>query len=243
MIQINLVPDVKQELLKAQRVRATVISVTVFIGIVAVGVVVLLALYVFVAQTARGLISDNSIKSENAKLQQVPDLTNTLTVQNQLDQITAIHNQSHVMSRLFDILATTNPPAPNNVTISTLKVDSSTNTIAIEGQAVNGYAALEVFKKTILGTNISYTDQANKQQTIPLATDVSLGDTSYGQDADSQQVLRFNLTITYSPDLFARTSANAAVIPLKGQENVTDSHVRVPESIFSDRAQDIGGGQ
>lgn len=243
MIQINLVPDVKQELLKAQRIRATVISGAVFIGIIAVGIVVLLALYVYVAQTARGLISDNSIKSENAKLQQVPDLTNTLTVQNQLNQITAIHDGSHVMSRLFDILTATNPSAPNSVTISTLKLDSSTNTIAIEGQAANGYAALEVFKKTILGTNVSFTDQSNQKQTVPLASDVSLGETSYGEDADGQQVLRFNLTITYSPEVLARTSVNATVVPLNGQENVTDSHVRVPETIFSDRAQDIGGGQ
>lgn len=39
MIEINLVPDVKQELIKAQRVRATVISFSIAIGLVSVAVV------------------------------------------------------------------------------------------------------------------------------------------------------------------------------------------------------------
>lgn len=243
MIQINLVPDVKQELLKAQRVRATVISFAVGIGLIAVGVVVVLALYVFVAQTARGFISDNSIKSESAKLAKIPDLTDMLTIQNQMTKISDVHNSTHVNSRLFDVLVAINPPAPNNVTISTLKLDSTTNTLTIDGQAVNGYAALEVFKKTILGTNMNYVDQNNQKQQVPLASSVSLGDTSYGQDASGNQVLRFSITITYPSDIFARTSASASISPLGSQENVTDSHVRVPDSIFSDKAQNLGGGQ
>lgn len=241
MIQINLVPDVKQELLKAQRVRATVISFSVVVGFIAAGVVVMLALYVFGAQTARGLISDNSIKSESAKLAKVPDLTNTLTIQNQLTQISATHDETHINSRLFSILTAINPPAPDDITISMVKLDSSTDTLSIEGQAVNGYHALEAFKKTILGTKLSYTDQDNQKQEIPFATSISLGDTTYGEDADGHQVLRFTLTITYSDEVFARTSTNAAIIPLNGQENVTDSYVRVPETIFSDRATDTGG--
>lgn len=241
MIQINLVPDVKQELLKAQRVRAMVISSAVAIGLIAVGIVVVLALYVFGAQTARSLISDNSIKSENSKLSKVADLTNTLTIQNQLTKISALHDETHMNSRLFSILTAINPPAPDNVTISMVKLDSATSTLAIEGQAVNGYHALESFKKTILGTKLSYMDQDNMKQEVPFAASISLGETTYGQDADGHQVLRFNLTITYSDQVFARDSVDAALIPLNGQENVTDSHVRVPESIFSDRATDAGG--
>lgn len=243
MIQINLVPDVKQELIRAQQIRATVISVAVIVGVAAAAVVVLLALYVFGAQTARSLISDAGIKSESAKLAKVPDLTNTLTIQNQLTQISALRDTTHVSSRLFDILAACNPPAPNDVTISTAKLDTSSNTLAIEGQAVNGYAALEVFKKTILETKMSYTDQDNQKQSIPLASSISLGDTSYGEDADGHKVLRFALTLTYPDEIFARTTVNASILPIGGQTNVTDSQVRVPESIFSDRASDIGGGQ
>jgi len=243
MIQINLIPDVKQELIRAQQIRATVISAAIFVGLAAAGVVVLLALYVFGAQTARSLLSDNAIKSESAKLAKVPDLTNTLTIQNQLTQISTLRDTTHVDSRLFDILAAVNPPAPNDVTVSTAKLDTSTNTLSIEGQAVNGYGALEVFKKTILETKMSYTDQDGQKQEVPLASTVTLGDTSYGEDADGHEVLRFTLTLTYPDEIFARTTANATIVPVGGQTNVTDSQVRVPESIFSDRASDVEGGQ
>ena len=44
MIQINLVPDVKQEMLRAQRMRNFTISMAIVVGLVAAGVVVILGL-------------------------------------------------------------------------------------------------------------------------------------------------------------------------------------------------------
>src|SRR5690606_9177655 len=103
MIEINLVPDVKQELIKAQRVRASVISLAILIGIISVGVVVLLAFWVFAVQTARGLISDNTIKNESEKLAKVQDVSNTLTIQNQLSVLPGQHDGKSVDSRIFEI--------------------------------------------------------------------------------------------------------------------------------------------
>lgn len=242
MIQINLVPDVKQELLQAQRVRTGVISGAIMVGLAAVAIVVLLSLYVFGVQAARGAISDRDIKNESKTLSDVQDLSKTLTIQNQLAAIPTIYDKTHVDSRLFDLINAINPPTPNDVTISTLKLDSTTNTLSIEGQAVNGYAALDVFKKTILKTNMTFTDSSGSE-TTPVATDVSLGDTSYGEDADGQKVLRFTMTLTYPDALFARTSTNATIVPLTKQSNATDSYNGVPKSIFSNKAADIGGGQ
>src|SRR6266536_333164 len=125
MIEINLIPDVKQELLKAQRVRTSVISMAILIGIVAVGIVVALAMWVFAVQTARDVITDNTIKSESQKLSGVEDIANTLTIQNQLSKLVAMHDGKHIDSRIFDILNTINPSAPNNVAITKLTLDSA----------------------------------------------------------------------------------------------------------------------
>ena len=53
MIEINLIPDVKQELLRAQKGRAVVISASIFASVIAVGVVALLLVYIFGVQGVR----------------------------------------------------------------------------------------------------------------------------------------------------------------------------------------------
>jgi len=240
MIEINLVPNVKQELIKAQRARTSVISVAILVGIVAAGVVVLLAFWVFAVQTARGVLSDNTIKTESDKLSQVEDISKTLTIQNQLSKLTDMHNSKHIDSRMFDILTTINPSAPNAIAVTKLSLDTATSTIQLEGQAANGYPALEVFKKTINATKFEYTENDQKQS-VPLATAMSDSERSYGQDAAGAKVLRFSLSFTYPQQLFARTSQNAAIVAPE-KTNVTDSFLGVPQSLFTQKASDTSGG-
>lgn len=240
MIEINLVPDVKQELIKAQRVRASVISIAILVGMAAVGLVVLLGIWVFAVQTARSLISDNTIKSESEKLSKVQDVSNTLTIQNQLSKLSAMHDSKNIDSRIFDILTTINPPDPNNVAITKLALDSSASTVKVEAQAVNGYPALEVFKKTINATKFEFTQDGQKQS-VALASSISDSDRSYGEDASGAKVLRFTLTFAYPEQLFSRTAQNAVIVaPTKA--NVTDSFLGVPQSLFTQKASDTGEG-
>lgn len=236
MIEINLVPDVKQELISAQRVRAGVISMAILVGIIAAGVVVVLAIWVFAVQAARSVITDNAIKSESEKLSQVEDISNTLTIQNQLGKLSAMHDGKHIDSRLFDILTTINPPEPNNVAITKLTLDSETSSITVEAQAVNGYPALEVFKKTIAATKFEYSKDG-QSQSVPLATEISDSERSYGENASGVKVLRFTLVFAYSEELFSKTAENATIVA-PTRTNVTDSFLGVPKSLFTQRASD-----
>jgi hypothetical protein len=240
MIEINLVPDVKQELIQAQRIRASVISLAIVIGVVAVGVVVVLGIWVFGVQTARSIISDNTIKDESQKLSNVQDISNTLTIQNQLSKLTQMQNGENIDSRIFDILTTINPPAPNSVAITNLSLDSSASTITIQAQASNDYTALDVFKKTIEATNFQFTQNGQKQS-VPLASGMSDSDRSYGQDATGAEVLRFTLSFTYPQQLFSRLAQNATIVA-PNQTNVTDSLLGVPQSLFTQPAIDTTGG-
>lgn len=231
MIEINLVPDVKQELINAQRVRTSVISLSIIVGLAAILVVVLLAMYVFGIQAARGAISDSDITKESKKLSEVKDISNMLTIQNQLSELSAMHDSKNIDSRIFDVLATINPPAPNNISITNLELDSSTKTIKIEAQATNGYPALEVFKKTINATNFEFA-QAGEKKIVPLASQMSDSDRSYGDDASGATVLRFALTFVYPDELFSRTAENALIVA-PNRTNVTDSFLGVPSSLFT----------
>jgi hypothetical protein len=236
MIEINLVPDVKQELLNAQRVRTSVISFSIVIGIAAIAVVVVLAVWVFGVQATRGFITDGTIDKESKALSAVPDISNTLTIQNQLSELSAMHDKKSIDSRIFDVLTTINPPAPNDVAITNLSLDSTSNTIKIEAQAVNGYPALDVFKKTINATKFKFTENGESRE-VPLAAQISDSDRSYGDDASGATVLRFTLTFEYPSELFSR-SAQSAVIVAPTRTNVTDSFLGVPNSLFTPKASD-----
>jgi len=236
MIEINLVPDVKQELLNAQRVRTSVISIAIIIGLATVSIVVILAIWVFVVQAARGALADNAIKDESAKLASIEDISNTLTIQNQLTKLSAMHNAKSIDSRVFDILTTINPPAPNTVAITNLTLDSTTKTIKIEAQAA-GYPALEVFKKTIEATKFQFTKDG-QTQSVALASQIDdSSDRSYGEDASGAKVLRFTLSFVYPDELFSRQSGDAVIVA-PTRSNVTDSFLGVPNSLFTAKATD-----
>lgn len=242
MIQINLMPDVKQELLRAQRVRMTVVSVAIITGIVAIAVVAVLAVYVYGVQTARSLWADNTIEDQAAELAQVEDLSETLTIQNQLATMDSVDEQRKINSRLYDMLEVVVPGGDNEVTISRFVIDASPEVqgITLEAQSVAGYQAAEQFKKTLEAAVINYTDEAGEQQQIALASDISLSETSYGEDQNGNMVLRFTLSFMYSAELLASTDGDVTVtIPEDAAGNVTDSYVGVPRSIFADRAEDV----
>ena len=238
MIEINLIPDVKQELLKAQKVRSMVISIAILVGIISAGIVVILAMYVFGAQWFRDNVANDSITKEYKQLSSVEDLANTLTVQNQLTKLSAVHADKKINSRIFDVLSTIIPPEPNSIAITKLSINSEEGTITIEAQAVNGYPALETFKKTIEATKITYTaDGETESKTVPLASNLNDGERSYGDDESGRKVLRFAMTFKYADELFARSSKNAIIVgPTK--TNATDSYIGVPKSLFTTKASD-----
>lgn len=239
MIEINLVPDVKQELIQAKRVRTLVIAGATTVAVVAIGIVVLLAVYLFGVQTVRQTLADGAIKDKSQQLSSVADLGDMLTIQHQLSKISSLHEQKNIDSRFFELLTVINPAAPNQVTFTLARTDSNTKTIRLEGQAANGYVAADVLKKTILGTSLSYKD-GDSTKTVPLTDSVSTSELSYGEDSTGKKVLRFTLTFVYTDAFFARSSQNAIILR-PDRQNATDSFLRVPESLFGARASDTGG--
>ena len=237
MIEINLLPDVKRELLKAQRARATVISASIITSIIAVGLVVVLVLYIYGVQTARGYLLDQDITRESDKLSKVEDLSKILTIQNQLTKISEHNGQKNIDSRLFNVLSAVIPPSPNEVFISRVVVDSSLKSVRLEGHT-RSYDAMETFNKTLSSAVIEYTQNGEKSTDQKLASDISVSETSYGQDADGARVLRFTLTFTYNENLFSALVSDLTV-KLSINGNVTDSYLGIPKSIFAEKATDI----
>lgn len=239
MIEINLIPDVKQELLHAQRVRNAAITISIMVGAAAVGVVVLLGLALGALKLNETIVR-GSIKSENSKLQETENINEVLTMQNQLSKISDMHANKSMQSRLFTLLPAFNPPEPNSVKISNLMLDPEESTIRMEGSAVAGYPALETFRKTILNTKLEQVTNGDKES-IPLTNEVSVIETSYGESSDGNRVLRFTISFEYPKELFVNTGSSMTIVTPTSKTDVTDSRTRVPESLFSQQPSDVGG--
>ncbi len=242
MIEVNLIPDVKQEFIRAQHMRSMVVSGSIVAMIVAAGVVALLGVLLGMQKVAE-LVQDSNIKSEYSKLQKVDNLANLLTIQNQLGSISAVNDSKAVSSRIFVVMTAVNPAAPNDIRMSTVTLDPSTKTIAIEGSAANSFTATDILTKTITNTNVEITNSDGSGITTkPLSQSVTLTDTNYGQDASGARVLRFKLSFTYPEELFSNAKQKVAIVSPTGRIDVTDSKVHVPENLLAPQATDQKGG-
>ncbi len=236
MIEINLLPNVKRELLKTRAMRNRVISISFLVGGASIATVVVLAL-ILGSQFAAEAVQGGVIKDRNDKLMAVEDLNKVVTIQHQLTKINEQHSGKKLNSRIFDVVTAVNPVAPNNVSFSDIKVNPESKTITLEGSAVNGYSALETLKKTILNTKVQTTD-GDKSSEVSLTKEIKDGDTSFGENSEGKKVLQFSFSFEYAEELLApANNGTVSVLTPTGKVDVTDSRQGIPDSLFKSNSK------
>ena len=236
MIEINLLPNVKRELLKTRAMRNRVISISFLVGGASIATVVVLAL-ILGSQFAAEAVQGGVIKDRNDKLMAVEDLNKVVTFQHQLTKINEQHSGKKINSRVFDVVTAVNPVAPNNVSFSDIKVNPESKTITLEGSAVNGYSALETLKKTILNTKVQTTD-GDKSSEVSLTKEIKDGDTSFGENSEGKKVLQFSFSFEYAEELLApANNGTVSVLTPTGKVDVTDSRQGIPDSLFKSNSK------
>ena len=236
MIEINLLPNVKRELLKTRVMRNRVISISFLVGGASIAALVVLAL-ILGSQIAAEAVQNGVIKDRNDKLMAVEDLNKVVTIQHQLTKINEQHSGKKLNSRIFDVVTAVNPVAPNNVSFSDIKVNPGSKTITLEGSAVNGYSALETLKKTILNTKIQTTD-GDKSSEVSLTKEIKDGDTSFGENSEGKKVLQFSFSFEYAEELLApANNGTVSVLTPTGKVDVTDSRQGIPDSLFKSNSK------
>lgn len=236
MIEINLLPNVKRELLKTRAMRNRVISISFLVGGASIATVVVLAL-ILGSQFAAEAVQGGVIKDRNDKLMAVEDLNKVVTIQHQLTKINEQHSGKKINSRVFDFVTAVNPVAPNNVSFSDIKVNPESKTITLEGSAVNGYSALETLKKTILNTKVQTTD-GDKSSEVSLTKEIKDGDTSFGENSEGKKVLQFSFSFEYAEELLApANNGTVSVLTPTGKVDVTDSRQGIPDSLFKSNSK------
>ncbi len=202
MISLNLLPDVKKDLLRVRRERNLVVSISVVVVGASIGVLLLLSgtLGVLVATKA---LMENGIKNDEQTIKQAQkkkQLDKYITIQNQLKQIGKLKSDQQVYSRLMDYLTQLNPAAPNNVQISSAMIEApagssgSTSssssssasadgiTMTIEGKTTN-FSALDVYKNTLSKAQLSY--EVEEEDTSSDSESSANSDGTYSKETSS----------------------------------------------------------
>lgn len=132
MIQFNLLPDIKLKYLKVRRTQHLVITASFLAIAASVFVLVVLIGTVDVIQKKNLSDLNRDIQTYTSDLQNTPNLNKMLTVQDQLESLTTLHNNKPVASRLFGYVEQI---TPSDASISQLNVDFTQHTIILTGSA------------------------------------------------------------------------------------------------------------
>lgn len=206
MIQLNLLPDVKLEYIKAQRARRLVLTVSILVGAAAIAV---LALLLSVDGLQKKHLSDlnRDIGAESSKLQNEPQIDKILTVQNQLQSLTALHAGKPAATRLFDYLTEVTPA---QVSINNFSIDFTKQTATITGTA-DALSSINKYIDTLKYT--TYTSDSQSGNT-PAFSSVVLSSFSLNSSSkDSTQAANYTATLSYDKNIFDITQKITLTIP------------------------------
>lgn len=191
MIQINLLPDVKAEYVKAQRTKHMVVVISF---IVIVSCLVVLAILLSTAYGGQKLQLNNAktnIDKNLKTVQSYKDLDKVLTIQNQLKALTPLHVAKPVVSRTFTYLQQI---TPSDVRIDTFTVNFAENTIQLDGNA-DSVIAVNRFVDTLKFTTIAPVPEGQDPQNAFSSVILQSFSTS-----DSE--VTYSISLKVDPELF-----------------------------------------
>ncbi len=175
-LEINLVPDIKDEMIKTLKLRNFILFLCIIVASASVAVVFVFGLIVGGQQIAINNKQDLLGKFSD-KLNSYSDLNEFLTIKDQVSDISAITDNKKVASRTFNILSALIPTnSPDSIEISELTVNltEETPTFSLEAQANAGqkpfidYNVLDSFKKSLKYMRYDYGNYVDKEgNTIP----------------------------------------------------------------------------
>lgn len=168
--EINLVPDVKNEMIRALKLRNLVFFVCI---IVASASLALTLIFASIAGGQQSIVNGKktTIVNLSAKINSYSDLSDFLTIRDQLGNISSITDNKKLLSRVFGVLSALLPTNGDSITISELSVnlaiDAPTLTFDAQANANNppyiDYNVLDSFKKSMQYMRYDYGTYVDKE--------------------------------------------------------------------------------
>ena len=161
--EINLVPDIKYEIIKTLKLRNFIFFLCIVVSIASISTAAIFGSIMGGQQLALGSKKD-TIKNLSDKIDSFTDLSEYLTIRDQISDINTLSSNKKVFSRTFDILSALIPTGPDTITVSSLDVNlgDDTPTLTFEAHADAGtdpyidYNVLDAFKKSMAYMRYDY---------------------------------------------------------------------------------------
>lgn len=222
MIQFNLLPDVKLEYIKARRTQRLVMFVSVVLGGIALFVFVVLFLVVNVWQRQHLAALDSDIKKDTQTLESIPNLDRILTVQNQLNSLTGLHEQDPAAQRLFGYVGQVTPA---QASVSSLSADFTENKLTLSGTA-NAVSTVNQFVDTLKFTTYTTDQNSTPQKAF---SEVVLSNFTIGEKG-----VTYEIALKFDPEIFDNTVQVTLVVP---KIISTRSETQKPTDLFQGTGQ------
>ena len=190
MIQLNLLPEVKQQYIKTQHLKNTMMVVSFAASAAALALFIIALSTVYLVQ--KKVISDleSSIATSSATLRGSQNISDILTVQSQLRSLSTLDAQKPVTSRIFGYLSQL---TPTQATISDLKVDYTAHTMVISGNA----PSLDVVNTFVDGLKFTNYTVKGSSDSNPAFSTVVLS--SFSRSAKSAT---YSISFGFDPAIF-----------------------------------------
>lgn len=232
MIQFNLLPDIKLEYIRAQKMKRSIILIALISTGISIAVVSMLAINVYGLQREhiRNLSSD--IAEGEETIQSIDQFDRILTVQNQLLSLPDLHSQKPEASRLYEYIETV---VPSDVRINRVELDFEAATLRFTGQAddlseVNRFVDTLKFTNYVIlddeETDDEDSDDERQEDKIRAFSSVVL--TNFSRDPAEAS---YTIDLEFDSTIFD-TNQNAQLVLEK--KITTRSQVERPEPLFSD---------
>lgn len=223
MIQFNLLPDIKRDYEKARRNKRLTFLMAGVAATVSLVVLVVAFVVVQVFQKNHSTDLSQDIKTESAKLQDTPDINKILTIQNQLNSLTGLHDKKPVATRLLEYLKQV---TPSKVTIASLNTDFEVQSMVITGSA-DALSTINQFVDTLKFTTYqTVTENQADAKTGNAFSSVVLA--NFGKSSNNGA--SYQLTLKFDPVIFS--GANDVKLLVPTGKITTRSETEKPEGIF-----------
>jgi Tfp pilus assembly protein PilN len=201
MIQFNLLPDIKLEYIKTRRTKRSIIVISLAIAGASLGIFVLLFMTVNVLQKQHINNLNKDIKKYTNDLKGIEDLDRILTVQNQLNKLTELHDSKPVISRFKSYISQITPA---QVSYASITLDVTNGTIKFTGSA-DSLRTVNQFVDTLKFTKYSVGDETEQKNAF---SEVVL--TGFGKDDKGAS---YDINLKFDPTIFASQSDVKLAVP------------------------------
>jgi len=216
MIQINLLPDVKLEFLKANRTKRLVTSVSTLVSVGMLSLVGLMAFHVYVNQATHTSALNIDILSSVESLKSIENLDAILTVNEQLADLPLLHEQKPDVTRVSGMLSKI---VPSSIDLTELTVDFTEHIISFGGRGTNT-KVINTFADILKNTTYNLDNLGGEP--LPAFSSVV-----FDIGIEDKEGVGFDTQMSFSPDIFNNlystvtwSIANSSVVDVDENDSV-----------------------